>query len=103
MTVVSIANPCRDNRRQRSLPDEIICIRASNLTSLTRSQWVLISLTSSRRLSSHSLSARAEDAVTRITAAVASHTARIMVEMWVRISRAALIDVNQMARFGVRP
>jgi hypothetical protein len=100
MTVVSIANPCRDNRRQRSLPDEIICIRASNLT---RSRWVLISLTFGRRLSSHSLSARAEDAVTRITAAVASHTARIMSEMWGRISRAALIDVNQMARFGVRP
>jgi len=80
MTAASIASSCRDSRRQRSLPDEIICIRASSLTSLTRSQWALISLTSRRRLSSHSLPAHAEDAVARITVAVPSQTARIMRE-----------------------
>ena len=84
MTVVSIASSWRDSRRQRALPDEIICIRASNLTSLTRSQWVLISPASRRRLSSHSLSARAEDANTSITA-IASQTARIIYETWARI------------------
>ncbi len=60
MKAASIASSRRDNERQRSFPDEIICIRASSLTPLTCSQRTLISETSSRPLSSHLLSAVAE-------------------------------------------
>lgn len=75
--VASIASSCRDSRRQRAFPDEIICMRASNRMSLTPSQRALISLTSRRLLSNHPFSARAEDAATRTAVTVPSQTARI--------------------------
>ncbi len=93
--VASIANSCRDSRLQRALPDEIICIRANNRMSLTRSQRALISLASRRLLSNHPLSASAEDADTRTAVTVPRQTARI-IKTSAKMSCAALIDVNQM-------
>jgi hypothetical protein len=77
MTASSTTSPCRDNCRQRRSPDEIICIRANNRTSLTRSQRALISDASRCLLSSHLLSASAEYVVANSTVAVTKQSARI--------------------------
>ena len=50
MTKASTTSSCRDNLVQRSLPDEIICVRANVRTSLARLQIALTSDVSRRPL-----------------------------------------------------
>ena len=77
MTVVSTVTSCRDSCRQRSFPDEIICMRASNRTPLTRSQRSLTSDILRRPLSNHVLSASAEHVVVSKTVAIPKQSTRI--------------------------
>ena len=103
MTVVSTVSSCRDSCRQRSFPDEIICMRASNRTPLTRSQRSLTSDILRRPLSNHVLSASAEHVVVSKTVAIPKQSTRIDLPRYIirkhyQTSTAALIHVKYASR-----
>jgi hypothetical protein len=77
MTIDSTTTSCRDSRRQRAFPDAIICMRANNRTSLTRSHRRLISRVSRRPVSNHRLWATAEHGAVNNNVAMLKQSARI--------------------------
>ena len=96
----SITSSCLDSRRQRSSPDEMICIRASNRMPWTGSQRDSISETWSRPLSNHLLSPLAEQIIAHRIGAAIKQGARIFPlrcyheEGWLGPSKIALIQIK---------